>query len=65
MDSMLKLEMRGVLKMMNLWINLEEMVVEKHEMAHYLDCGNPIEHCHKVYEQKVYELAEWKLMDCP
>ena len=52
MDSMLKLEMRGVLKMMYLWRH-QEMVVEKHEMVHYPDCGNPIECRHKVEEQKV------------
>ena len=42
MDSIVKLEMRGVLKMMYLWKHLE-MVVKKHQMAHYPDCGNFIE----------------------
>ena len=42
MDSIIKLEMRGVLKMMYLWTHLE-IVVEKHQMAHCPDCGNSVE----------------------
>ena len=45
MDSIIKLEMRGVLKMMYLLTHLE-IVVEKHQMAHYPDCGNSVEYHH-------------------